>query len=176
MKVLTLKHGKNIAIIHPKSIFQIWLLTFEQFSQIPFTLLFNFLHHLSVMCLLKANQRTFHIMYLTGSLKPTNWLRKTENTKYSYELANEWSLSFLDFQFVSPVWTWGKIPPGIPTFLPMEGIHQTKATHWCAKISRLDFLLPFEQSGPSPARPKILNQIHRALVPDSCCILNVGYS
>ena len=34
--------------------------------------------------------------------------------------------NYLDSQFVNPVWTWGKIPLGIPTFLPMEGVHQTK--------------------------------------------------
>ena len=28
--------------------------------------------------------------------------------------------------FVSPVWTWGKIPLGIPTLLPIEGVNQTK--------------------------------------------------
>ena len=31
--------------------------------------------------------------------------------------------NYLHFQLVSPVWTLGKIPLGIPTFLPMEGIH-----------------------------------------------------
>ena len=31
--------------------------------------------------------------------------------------------NYLDSQFVSPVWTWGKIPLGIPTFLPLEGVH-----------------------------------------------------
>ena len=40
---------------------------------------------------------------------------------YSYHHAY-----YLDFQFVSPVWTWGKIPLGITTFLPIEGVHQTK--------------------------------------------------
>ena len=34
--------------------------------------------------------------------------------------------NYLNSQFVSPVWTWGKIPLGIPTFLPMEGVYQTK--------------------------------------------------
>ena len=34
--------------------------------------------------------------------------------------------NYLDSQFVSPVWMWGKIPLGIPNFFPMEGVHQTK--------------------------------------------------
>ena len=34
--------------------------------------------------------------------------------------------NYLDSQFVSTLWTWGKIPLVIPTFLPMEGVHQTK--------------------------------------------------
>ena len=51
--------------------------------------------------------------------------------KYSWSQANldfqllvlEETGHYLDFQFVSPVWTGGKIPLGIPTFLPMEGVH-----------------------------------------------------
>ena len=31
-------------------------------------------------------------------------------------------------QFVNSVWTWGKIPLGIPTFLPMECVHSNKQT------------------------------------------------
>ena len=29
----------------------------------------------------------------------------------------------------NPPWTWGKIPLGIPTFLPLEGVHTTKPCH-----------------------------------------------
>ena len=34
--------------------------------------------------------------------------------------------NYLDSKFLGPVLTLGKIPLGIPTFLPMEGVHQTK--------------------------------------------------
>ena len=50
---------------------------------------------------------------------------------------------YLDFQFVSPVWTWGKIPLGIPTFLPMEGVHSQNQKTMSSLHSFTESLFPF---------------------------------
>ena len=65
------------------------------------------------------------------------------------------------FPIVSPVSMRAKIPLGIPTFLPMEGIHQTKPT-----LKNPKFRLKFRQhikggfKGINPDRPNGVSQRH----------------